>query len=352
MPGDHRIRDFRPARSEDERLTRFNTKVRAAIVQAAPIPLAIDDGLHDLVGRLEPLTQAGVHIAACGESFIGGYPLWFDSAPGAALWQHKGAKALHRILLGQALVADDARLAPLQALVDRSGMLVSFGAHERVGQSLYNTQFLIRPNSSPLLHRKLVPTHGERLVWAQGDGSTLDVHDAGWGRVGSLICWEHWMPLTRAAMHERRESVHIAAWPTLDDAHLLASRHYAFEGRCFVLAAATVQTRDDIRCGLARAGGDPEAEALLATMPEGPLQSGGSAIIGPDGTVLGRAGTGEEVLALELDLARIGEELATFDACGHYARPDIFRLSVDRAPRRDEAGCSPRLAFDDTSIRR
>lgn len=325
-------------------MNRFNTKLRVAIVQAAPIPLAIDHGLHNLLDRVEPLAQAGVHVAAFGESFIGGYPLWFDSAPGAALWQHKGAKALHRILLGQALIADDARLAPLQALVDRSGMLVSFGAHERVGNSLYNTQFTIRPGARALLHRKLVPTHGERLVWAQGDGSTLDVHDAGWGRIGSLICWEHWMPLARAAMHEQREAVHVAAWPTLDDAHLLASRHYAFEGRCFVLAAATVQTRQDIADGLARAGGDAEAEALLATMPDGQLQSGGSAIIGPDGAVLARAGATDEVLALEIDLARIGEELATFDACGHYARPDILRLSVDRAARRTETAACLRIA--------
>lgn len=305
-----------------------------AIVQAAPIPLAIGDGLRDLVARLEPLVRDGVHIAAFGESFIGGYPLWFDSAPGAAMWQHKGAKALHRILLDQAIRANDPRLGPLQAIVDRSAMLVSFGAHERIGNSLFNTQFLIRPDLPPLLHRKLVPTHGERLVWAQGDGSTLGVHDAGWGHVGSLICWEHWMPLARAAMHQQCEAVHIAAWPTLDDTHLLASRHYAFEGRCFVLAAATLQTRDQILDGLGRAGGDAEARTLLAAMPDGTLQSGGSAIIGPDGAVLARAGSAEETLHLEIDLARIGEELATFDACGHYARPDIFELSIDRAPRR------------------
>lgn len=351
MPGGRSLRDRRPASSEDERLTRFETRIPVAIVQAAPIPLAIDDGLRDLVSRLEPLARAGVQLAAFGESFIGGYPLWFDSAPGAAMWQHKGAKSLHRILLEQALHANDVRLAPLQARVDRSGMMVSFGAHERVGNSLFNTQFLVRPDQPPLLHRKLVPTHGERLVWAQGDGSTLTVHDAGWGRVGSLICWEHWMPLNRAAMHEQRETVHVAAWPTLDDTHLLASRNYAFEGRCFVLAAATIQTRDDILDGLARAGGDADAEAMLATMPVGPLQSGGSAIIGPDGTVLARAGAADEVLALEIDLSRIGEELATFDACGHYARPDIFRLSVDREPRRVADPC-PQIASFEVAERR
>ena len=304
-----------------------------AIVQAAPIPLAIDDGLRDLVTRAEPLASAGVTLAAFGESFIGGYPLWFDVAPGAAMWQAKGAKALHRILLAHALREADPRLQPLQGLVDASGMLVSFGAHERVGNSLFNTQYLIRPGVAPLLHRKLVPTHGERLLWARGDGSTLEVHQAPWGRLGSLICWEHWMPLTRAAMHEKRESVHVAAWPTLNDTHLIASRHYAFEGRCFVLAAATIQTRGELLAGLERAGGDPDAEALLCSIPEEALQHGGSAIIGPDGVVIARAEDQEMVLGADPQIGRIGEELATFDANGHYARPDIFRLTIDREAR-------------------
>ncbi len=307
--------------------------ISVAIVQAAPIPLAIGDGLRDLVKRVEPMAGASLALAAFGESFIGGYPLWFDGAPGAALWQARGAKALHRILLGQALRADDSRLEPLQALVDTSGTLVSFGAHERLGNSLFNTQYLIRPHMPPLLHRKLVPTFAERLIWAQGDGSTLEVHEASWGRLGSLICWEHWMPLARAAMHRAMETVHVAAWPTLDDTHLLASRHYAFEGRCFVLAAATIQSRDDLLDGLALAGGDADAEALLRTIPEGPLQRGGSAIIGPDGAVLARAGDQDEVLRADLDMRRVPEELTTFDVEGHYSRPDIFRLTVDREAR-------------------
>lgn len=309
------------------------TSLSVAIVQAAPIPLAIGDGLNDLLIRAEPLAAAGVAIAAFGESFVGGYPLWFDVAPGAAMWQAKGAKALHRILLAQAIRSADPRLEPLQSLVDASGMLISFGAHERVGNSLFNTQYLMRPRAAPLLHRKLVPTHGERLVWAQGDGSTLEVHEAPWGQLGSLICWEHWMPLTRAAMHQKGEAVHVAAWPTLNDTHLVASRHYAFEGRCFVLAAATLQTRDELLAGLKRVGGDPDAEALLRSIPDEVLQHGGSAIIGPDGLVVARAEDRETVLAMDLPLSQIGAELTTFDATGHYARPDIFHLTVNRDVR-------------------
>jgi nitrilase len=307
--------------------------LRVAIAQAAPIPFAIDAGVADLEQRAAAAADQGARIVAFGESFLGGYPLWFDHAPGAALWDAPGAKALHRILLEQALRSEDPRLVALQELSDRADLLISFGAHERVRSSLYNTQYLIRPGLPPLLHRKLVPTHGERLLWGRGDGSTLEVHDAGWGKVGSLICWEHWMPLARAAMHRAGEAVHVAAWPTVNDAHLLASRSYAFEGRCFVLAAGTLQTRADLLDGLARAGGAADAEAMLRTMPDGQLQFGRSAIIGPDGAVLAQAGEDETLLVADIDLDAIGAELATLDADGHYARPDVFQLSIDRTDR-------------------
>jgi nitrilase len=307
--------------------------IRVAIAQAAPIPFAIDAGLADLEMRAQAAADQSARLVAFGESFLGGYPLWFDHAPGAAVWEAPGTKAVHRILLEQALLADDARLAVLQELVDRADLLISFGAHERLRSSLYNTQFLLRPGLPPLLHRKLVPTHGERLLWGRGDGSTLETHDAGWGRIGSLICWEHWIPLARAAMHRAGEAVHVAAWPTVNDVHLLASRSYAFEGRCFVLAAGTIQSRDDLLDGLARVGGDAEAEALLRSMPDGQLQFGRSAIIGPNGTVLAQAGEGDALIVHDIDLNAIGAELTTLDADGHYARPDVFRLEIDRSPQ-------------------
>lgn len=304
-----------------------------AVAQIAPVPLAIDDGLVDLHRRARAVLMDGVELVAFGESAIGGYPLWLDQAPGAALWDHPGTKALHRLLFDRALAMPDPRLTPLQELADSTGALISFGAHERVRRSLFNIQIMIRPDQPPLLHRKLVPTHGERLIWARGDGSTLDVHRAGWGRVGTLICWEHWMPLARATMHASGETVHIAAWPTVRETYRLASRHYAFEGCCFVLAAGTVQTRSDLLDGLERVGNDPAARDLIESMPDGVLQRGGSAIIAPDAAVLAEAGEADEVLHATLDLDRIGESLAALDTDGHYARPDIFELTVDRRSR-------------------
>jgi nitrilase len=311
----------------------FMTKLQVAIAQSAPVPLAISAGIEKAERLARAAMSDGAKLVAFGETWLGGYPLWLDEAPGAALWDHPGTRALHRILMEQAVISDDARLAPLQSLCDEQGAMISIGAHERVRSSLYNTQFLFRPGQSPLLHRKLVPTHGERLVWARGDGSTLDVHQAEWGRVGSLICWEHWMPLARAAMHNLGEAVHVAAWPSVRETYAIASRHYAFEGRCFVLAAGLVQDRADLFDGLARCGGDGEAESLLGAIADGPLNRGGSLIIAPDGRVVAQAGEAEEILLAELDLAEVGEARAALDTDGHYSRPDIFTLDVNTAPQ-------------------
>lgn len=303
--------------------------LRVAICQAAPIPLATGDGIDRAVRLARAAIDGGAQLVAFGETFLGGYPLWLDEAPGAALWDHPGTMALHRILLEQAVVPGDERLAPLQELADATGAVISIGTHERVRSSLYNNQLTFRPGLPVLDHRKLVPTHGERLVWMRGDGSTLGVHRAEWGNVGSLICWEHWMPLARAAMHNLGESVHIAAWPTVRESYAIASRHYAMEGRCFMLAAGLVQRKDDVFDGLERVGGDAEAKELIGAIPADVLNKGGSLIAAPDPSVVAQAGEGEETLVADLDLSRREEALASLDTDGHYSRPDVFELSVD-----------------------
>jgi nitrilase len=305
------------------------TKLHVAVVQAAPIPLDFQTGIDKAVRLAREAIDGGARVVAFGETFLGGYPLWLDEAPGAALWDHPGTKALHAIMLEQAVVANDERLLPLQELADASGAAISIGAHERVRRSLVNNQLTFRPGLPVLDHRKLVPTHGERLIWARGDGSTLGVHQAEWGRLGSLICWEHWMPLARAAMHNLGEDVHVAAWPTVRESHQIASRHYAMEGRCFVLAAGLVQAKDDLLDGLERVGGNAEAKALFEAIPSEILNRGGSLIAAPDTRVIAQAGEGEETLLAELDLAEVTEGLANLDTDGHYARPDVFELTVD-----------------------
>ncbi len=305
-------------------------KIDAAIIQAAPIPLAIEAGIDALLPRIRDAIDGGAKLIAFGETFLGGYPIWLDEAPGAALWDHPGTKALHAILMEQAVIEDDPRWEPLQDLVDKAGILASIGVHERRRNSLYNNQLLFRPGAKPLPHRKLVPTHGERLIWNRGDGSTLEIHRSGEAKVGSLICWEHWMPLARAAMHHSGENIHIAAWPTVRESYSIASRHYAFEGRSFVLAAGTVLHREDLLNGLALAGGGKDAHSLIMEMPDAQLQFGGSQIIAPDAAILAEAGDAEEMVFAEIDLGRSRAALASLDTDGHYARPDVFELHVDR----------------------
>lgn len=305
------------------------TKLTVAVVQAAPIPLDFQAGIDKALRLAREAVDRGAQVVAFGETFLGGYPLWLDEAPGAALWDHPGSKALHAIMLEQAVVANDERLLPLQELADASGAIISIGAHERVRRSLVNNQLTFRPGQPVLDHRKLVPTHGERLIWARGDGSTLGVHQAEWGRLGTLICWEHWMPLARAAMHNLGEDVHVAAWPTVRESHQIASRHYAMEGRCFVLAAGLVQVKDDLLDGLERVGGDPASRELLEAIPAQVLNCGGSLIVAPDTRVIAQAGEGEETLLAELDLGEVSAGLTNLDTDGHYARPDVFELRVD-----------------------
>lgn len=317
------------------------TKLPVAVVQAAPIPLDFQAGIDKALRLAREAIDSGARVVAFGETFLGGYPLWLDEAPGAALWDHPGTRALHAIMLEQAVVAHDERLMPLQELADASGAIISIGTHERVRRSLVNNQMTFCPGLPVLDRRKLVPTHGERLIWARGDGSTLGVHQAEWGRIGTLICWEHWMPLARAAMHNLGEDVHVAAWPTVRESHAIASRHYAMEGRCFVLAAGLVQVKDDLLEGLERVGRaqvaeggsatktHAEARELLEAIPGEVLNRGGSLIAAPDTRVIAQAGEGEETLFAEVDLAEVAEGLANLDTDGHYARPDVFELTVD-----------------------
>lgn len=137
------------------------------------------------------------------------------------------------------------------------------------------------------------------------------------------------MPLARAAMHNLGESLHVAAWPTVRETYAIASRHYAMEGRCFVLAAGLVQHRDDLFDGLERVGGSSDALELFNAIEGEQLNRGGSMIIAPDARVLAQAGEGEEMLLAELDLSEIGQGLASLDTDGHYSRPDVFELNVD-----------------------
>ena len=311
------------------------TNPTIAIVQEAPVFLNLPASVEKAITHMEEAAKAGANIIVFPETWLPGYPVWLDFAPGAGLWDDLGAKALFRLLAENSVRKGDGHLARLQETCDQLGTFMVMGAHEREGNTLYNTTLYFTPGASaPVPHRKLMPTYTEKLVWGWGDGSTLATVDTPWGTLGGLICWEHWMPLARAAMHAKGEAIHIAQWPMVKEMNHVASRHYAFEGRCAVAAAGAVITKADVMAGFhSLAANAPEAEALLASMPgdhDTQIHTGGSAIIAADGSyiadpVYGRTG----LVMAEVDLAKQLEECQALDTDGHYSRPDVFELKVN-----------------------
>lgn len=198
--------------------------------------------------------------------------------------------------------------------------------HQEMAEALYNTLLYFDPEGTLIgVHRKLVPSTTERLIWGMGDGSGLHVFDTSLGRLGGLICWEHEMTLVKYAMYARGEQVHASVWPawTFQRDHIqFGTRQYAYEGKCFVVVA----------CGLLDAGVVPESWRGGASA-RGYIADGGSAIIAPDGSYLaGPLYEDEAILYGEIDLARVALAKREVDVAGHYSRPDVVRLLFDQSP--------------------
>jgi predicted amidohydrolase len=219
----------------------------------------------------------------------------------------------------------------LSALAKIHCIIIGIGMNEKVesgpgNATIYNS-FLLFGETGDLLihHRKLIPTYTERLLFGQGDGKDLRSVDTAIGRIGGLICWEHFMPLTRQAMHNQGELIHLAFWPCVHEMHQVASRHYAFEGRCFVVAVGNLMKVKDI---------PPELElpVSLAGEPEEWLLNGGSCVIAPDGFYdLKPQYNNEGIIYHELDDPEHAlRERLTLDVSGHFQRTDIFAFEVKR----------------------
>ncbi|ACO47811.1 carbon-nitrogen hydrolase family protein [Deinococcus deserti] len=308
-------------------------KVTVAVVQAEVAP-DLDRGL-ELTAQLSLEAAAkGAQLIAFPETWLPGYPAWLDVARDVALWDHAPVKEAFAQMMENSVAVPGPALDALRDAAHAAQATLVVGVIERVsagrGQgTLYNTILTINAEGQVLNHhRKLVPTYTERLVWGPGDADGLRVVDTPLGRIGSLVCWEHWMPLARQALHEQAEDIHVATWPTVKDMHQIASRHYAFEGRCFVLAAGS----------LMRASSLPEGLDLipeLQTNPETLVMRGGSAIIGPDGAyVVEPVYDQPAILVAELDLRRNLQERMTLDVTGHYHRPEYLNLDIRHSGRR------------------
>jgi len=310
-----------------------------ALVQIAPVYFDLAATLDVLEAKTAEAAAAGAKLVVFGESWLGGYPAWLDHCPEAALWDHPVTKRTYARHVEAAITLPGPEAERIAAVAAEHGVGVVVGAHERqttgpgVG-TLYNVLLAFHPDRGlSVHHRKLVPTFTERLIWGPGDGAGLRSMELSEARVGGLICWEHWMPLARQAMHEAGEDLHVAVWPWVHEAHQIASRSYAFEGRCHVLAVGSIMRRRDLPEGLAPDEGSPDELVLR----------GGSAVIGPDGRYLVEPVLDEErIVYAEVDTTRNVEERMTLDVTGHYARPDVFDLKIDRKrPSTEEADSPP-----------
>jgi len=324
-----------------------NNSFKVAIIQHAPVFLNIDESLKKAALLSEEAANHGAAVIAFPETWLPGFPIWLDFAPNAALWDYAPAKTLYRLLVENSLAIGSDRFKALLEIAKTSDAYLVMGAHELVGDTLYNTMIYIdRGAKKYQLHRKLVPTYTERLIWGRGDGSTLSVLETEYGHIGGLICWEHWMPLARAAMHARHETMHISQWPDVKDLHQLASRHYAFEGQCFVLAAGCVLSRKDIIEGYqSLKASDSDAYEILRVF-EGEsdqlVLTGGSAVIGPDSSYLaGPVFNRPDIIYGLIEPQRMTEGHLAIDTSGHYSRPDVFQLEVKTSPQSGVSFTSP-----------
>ena len=308
---------------------------KVAIVQHPPVFLNLSESLNRARQFTNDAAKEGARVVVFPETWLPGYPVWLDYSPNAAIWDHPPAKALFHILVENSLNLKSQAFQNLLAMAKKAKAHIIMGAHELVGGTLYNTMIYAHKNGSDFqLHRKLMPTYSERMIWGTGDGSTLGVLETEFGNIGGLICWEHWMPLARAAMHAKNEVLHVAQWPMVKEGNHLASRHYAFEGQCFVAAAGCVLGRGEILEGFdSLQQKKSPARELLEAVPGNNrdlILRGGSAVIAPNAEyVVGPVYDQPGIIYAEIDPGLITEGRLALDTDGHYARPDVFRLEVN-----------------------
>lgn len=299
------------------------TRHIVAALQLGTDPAGTAETLRNILSYEQQIIDSGARLVVLPEALLGGYPKG----------EGFGARLGYRQPEGRATFADYARRAidlpgpeseALEGLARRTGAFIVCGVIERAGSTLYCTAVFIDPERGYVAkHRKLMPTGTERLIWGQGDGSTLPVVGTPAGKAGAVICWENYMPLLRTAMYAKGLEIWCA--PTVDarDAWQATMRHIAVEGRCFVVSACQYQP----------------SPASMGTSFEGldddePLIAGRSVIVGPLGDVLAGPLEGREgLIHAEIDLADLPGARYDFDPVGHYARPDVFSLRVDSRPK-------------------
>ncbi len=304
--------------------------VRVAVVQAAPILFDRDASVEKARRLTAEAAAGGAQLALFPEAFIPAYPRGLSFGTVVGHRQPTGRQMWQRYW-EQSVDVPGAATVALGEAARQAGVYLAIGVIERdtafSGGTLYCTLLYFGPDGQLLgKHRKLKPTAAERLIWGEGDGSTLTVLDTPLGKLGGLICWENYMPLARMALYAKGVQLYLAPTADARDTWQATLRHIACEGRCFVLGCNQFVTRSMYPPDL------PGVEELVS-QPE-IMCHGGSAIVGPLGDVLaGPLYDAEGILTATLDLAEIARARFDFDVVGHYARPDVFQLAVNEEPQ-------------------
>ncbi len=312
-------------------MSRQHPQLRVAAVQAAPVFLDLDATIDKTIDLMAKAAADGVKLIAFPETWLPGYPwwIWLDSPA----WGMQFVQRYH----DNSLVLGSPEFDRLRDAARRHKIWLSTGFSEKAGGSLYIAQMLIDDQGRTVqTRRKLKPTHVERTVFGEGDGSDLTVVETAIGNVGSLCCWEHLQPLSKYAMYAQNEQIHLGAWPSFSlyrgaayalgaEVNNAASQVYAAEGQCFVIApCATVsQPMSDLMCT------DPGKQQMLR------VGGGFARIYGPDGSPLGTnlAEDQEGLVVADIDLGMISLAKAAGDPSGHYSRPDVTRLLLNKTRR-------------------
>jgi nitrilase len=317
-------------------------KLTVALAQIAPVWLDREQTIARVVVKIREAAAADCRLVVFGEALVPGYPFWVEWTDGAR-FESRVQKEIFAHYAAEAVVIEQGHLDAVRAAAVETQTTVYLGCIERPpdrgGHSLYCSLVYIDARGEiASVHRKLVPTYEERLVWSPGDGHGLRVHKLGAFTLGGLNCWENWMPLARAALYAQGEDLHIAVWPGSERNTRDITRFIARESRSYVISVSGLLTRDVIPSGT------PHRELMQENFPETPA-NGGSCIAGPDGEwVIEPAISEEKLLVATIDHRRVREERQNFDPAGHYSRPDVMQLKV-KAKRQgvlifdDEPGC-------------
>lgn len=306
----------------------MNTTLKIAMAQIAPVWLDKSATLQKIENSIKDAAKENCELIVFGEALLPGYPFWL-ALTGGAEWNTDLNKKLHAHYVSNSICIEKGELNSVCQLAKVYKMAIYLGIIERPtdrgGHSIYASLVYINEKGEvKSVHRKLQPTYDERLTWAPGDGNGLQVHPLKAFTVGGLNCWENWMPLPRTALYGQGENLHIAVWPGSDHNTKDITRFIARESRSYVVSVSCLMRKTDF------SKNTPHIDDILKSAPD-TLANGGSCIAGPDGEWIVEPVLHKEGLIIQsIDFNRVLEERQNFDPVGHYSRPDVTKLIVNR----------------------